>query len=80
MAVNLGMALYRLWERPTLVIDSVLNAGQIALMLNASPMHTWEDLTEIKMNDIDSSVIESLISKHSSGLDFIASPVLPDRG
>ena len=28
MAVNLGMSLYRLWERPTLVIDSVLNAGR----------------------------------------------------
>ena len=77
MAVNLGMALYRLWERPTLVIDSVLNAGQIALMLNASPMHTWEDLTDLKIDDIDSSVIESLTCKHSSGLDYIASPAYP---
>jgi pilus assembly protein CpaE len=66
-AVNLGMALYRLWERPTLVIDSVLNAGQIALMLNASPLHTWEDLTDVKLNEIDSSVIESLVSKHGKG-------------
>jgi pilus assembly protein CpaE len=77
LAVNLGMALYRLWEKPTLVIDSVLNAGQVALMLNASPLHTWEDLTEIRLGDIDASFIESLISKHSSGLDFIASPAYP---
>jgi pilus assembly protein CpaE len=77
MAVNLGMTLYRLWEKPTLVIDSVLNAGQVALMLNSSPIHTWEDLTEIRLGDIDSSVIESLVSKHSSGLDFIASPAYP---
>jgi pilus assembly protein CpaE len=77
MAINLGMSLYRLWERPTLVIDAVLNAGQIALMLNASPMHTWEDLTEIRLGDIDSSFIESLVSKHSSGLDYIASPAYP---
>ena len=76
-AVNLGMALYRLWERPTLVIDSVLNAGQIALMLNASPMHTWEDLTDVKLNEIDSSVVEGLISKHASGLDFIPSTSYP---
>src|SRR5512142_2886070 len=76
-AVNLGMALYRLWERPTLVIDSVLNAGQIALMLNASPIHTWGDLAEIKLNDIDTSVIESLTCKHSSGLDYIAAPAYP---
>lgn len=77
VAVNLGLALYRLWEKPTLVIDSVLNAGQIALMLNASPMHSWEDLTDLKTNDIDASVVESLATRHSSGLDFIASPTYP---
>jgi pilus assembly protein CpaE len=59
------------------VIDSVLNAGQISLMLNASPMHSWEDLSEIRAADIDSSVIESLVTKHSSGLDFIAAPAYP---
>lgn len=77
MAVNMGMALYRLWEKPTLVIDSVLNAGQIALMLNASPLHTWEDLTDIRVGDIDAAVVESLVTKHSSGLEFIASPAYP---
>jgi pilus assembly protein CpaE len=76
-AVNLGISLYRLWERPTLVIDSVLNAGQTALLLNASPLHTWEDLTDIRVGDIDSSVIESLVSKHATGLDYIASPSYP---
>jgi pilus assembly protein CpaE len=77
MALNLGMMFYRMWERPTLVIDSVLNSGQIALMLNASPNHTWEDLSDVKLNEIDASVVESLVTKHSSGLDFIASPVYP---
>jgi pilus assembly protein CpaE len=77
MAINLGMALYRLWEKPTLVIDAVLNAGQVALMLNASPHHTWEDLTDVKTSDIDSNVIEGLITRHSSGLEFIASPAYP---
>jgi pilus assembly protein CpaE len=77
LAVNLGIIFYRLWEKPTLVIDSVLNAGQIALLLNASPVHTWEDLTEIRVGDIDSAVIESLISKHPTGLDYIAAPAYP---
>lgn len=77
MAVNLGMALYRLWERPTLVIDAVLNAGQVALMLNASPLHTWEDLVDVKISEMDSNVIEGLITRHSSGLDFISSPSFP---
>jgi len=77
IALNLGMSLYRLWERPTLVIDGVMNAGQIALMLNASPLHTWEDLTDLKPTDIDASVIESLASTHSTGLNYIASPTYP---
>lgn len=77
LAINLGMTLYHLWERPTLVIDSVLNAGQIALMLNASPMRTWEDLSEVQVSDIDAEVVEGLVTKHASGLDFIASPAYP---
>jgi len=77
MAVNLAMSLYRLWERPTLIIDAVLNAGQVALMLNSTAIHTWEDLTDIRIGDIDSAVIESLVSKHPSGLEFIASPSYP---
>jgi pilus assembly protein CpaE len=77
MALNLGMTLYRMWEKPTLVIDAVLNAGQVSLMLNASPHNTWENLVDMKLNDIDSSVIESLITRHSSGLEFIASPSYP---
>lgn len=77
LAVNLGMSLYRMWERPTLVIDSVLNAGQISLMLNASPANTWEDLNEIKVNEIDASIVEGLVTKHASGLSYIASPAYP---
>jgi pilus assembly protein CpaE len=77
VALNLALSLYRLWERPTLVVDSVLNAGQIALMLNASPHHTWEDLVDVKVADIDSGVVEGLVTHHASGLDFIASPAYP---
>ncbi len=77
MALNLAMTLYRMWEKPTLVIDAVMNAGQVALMLNASPLHTWEDLSEMKLNDMDTAVVESLLCKHASGLDYIASPSYP---
>ena len=76
-ALNLGMSLYRIWQRPTLVVDSVLNAGQISLMLNASPLHTWEDLSEVKVSEIDAAIVEDLVSKHESGLDYIASPAYP---
>ncbi|HYG33548.1 MAG TPA: cellulose synthase operon protein YhjQ/BcsQ, partial [Clostridia bacterium] len=77
MAVNLAIAWNQIWEKPTLVIDSVLNAGQIALMFNATPHHSWEDLADVQLNDIDTSVIETLTTSHPSGVKFIAAPSFP---
>jgi pilus assembly protein CpaE len=80
VAVNLAMGFYQLWKKPTLIIDAVLNAGQVALMLNASPVHSWSDLTELKPFEIDGDVIETIISQHASGLHYIASPTFPIAG
>ena len=77
LAVNLAFAYYRLWERPTLIIDSVLNAGQVALMMNTSPVHTWEDLTAMSSSQLDEGVINTIVAKHKSGVSFIASPSYP---
>jgi pilus assembly protein CpaE len=80
MAVNLAMGFHQLWRRPTLIIDAVLNAGQVALMLNASPMHSWSDITELKPFEIDADVIETIISQHPSGVHYIAAPTYPIAG
>ncbi|MEN4100554.1 MAG: response regulator, partial [Anaerolineaceae bacterium] len=80
VAVNVAMGFYQLWRRPTLIIDAVLNAGQVALMLNATPLHSWSDLTELKPFEIDSDVIETIISQHPSGLHYIAAPTYPIAG
>lgn len=77
MAVNLGMMFYRMWGKPTLLIDSVLNAGQVAMMLNGKPRHTWEDLTDVQPDQVDSNLIEGLVSHHPSGIDYIAAPSYP---
>jgi pilus assembly protein CpaE len=76
MAVNLAASYNKLWERPTMVIDGVLNAGQIALMLNASIIHSWEDLIGMQ-SQIDDGVIEAIINKHKSGLNFFPAPPYP---
>jgi pilus assembly protein CpaE len=80
MAVNLAMSLQQIWKKPTLLIDAVLNAGQVALMLNASPVHSWSDLTELKPFEIDGDVIETIISQHGTGLHYIAAPTYPIAG
>ena len=77
LAVNLAFAYYRLWERPTLIVDSVLNAGQVALMMNTSPVHSWEDLSGMSAPQLDEGVINTIIAKHKSGVSFIAAPNYP---
>ncbi|HMD89799.1 MAG TPA: response regulator [Anaerolineaceae bacterium] len=77
MAVNLAVAYYNLWGRPTLLMDTDMHSGQIALMLNVSPVHTFDDLTSIQVSEIDDDLIRTITTRHTSGVDFIAAPTMP---
>lgn len=77
VAVNLAVAYQSLWGRPTLLMDTDMHSGHIALMLNASPVHTFDDLTNVEAENIDDEVIKTIITKHPSGVDFIAAPPIP---
>jgi pilus assembly protein CpaE len=77
IAVNLAVAFQRLWEHPTMLIDTVLNAGQVALMLNVAPVHTWDDFTGLHVAEMDDAMVKSIIGKHSNGLQYIAAPSYP---
>jgi pilus assembly protein CpaE len=52
-------------------------SGQIALMLNSSITHSWEDLVGIEQQDVDENVINAVINKHKSGVDFFPAPNHP---
>ncbi len=77
IAVNLALAFNQIWAKKTLLIDSVLSAGQVAMMLNSKPRYTWEDFAEIELKNIDDDLVQELASKHPSGLSFIAAPRSP---
>ncbi len=77
IAVNLAAALHGLWDRPTIILDLVLTAGQVALMLNGSLRRTWADLGNRLPGEIDVFSLHSIINHHDSGLDFIAAPTFP---
>ena len=77
IAVNLASAIWELWQKPTLLIDSVLTAGQVALMLNISLKRTWGDIANYKPEEIDYDLLDTVISKHKSGLHVIAGPTTP---
>jgi len=63
--------------KPTIILDMVLTAGQVALMLNGSLRRTWADIASHKPEEIDIYALHSIINHHNSGVDFIAAPTFP---
>jgi pilus assembly protein CpaE len=79
LAVNLGLGLTALWREPTVLLDLTMTAGQVALMLNMSLKRTWADIAHYTANELDNDSLNSIISGHESGLNFIAAPTFPSE-
>jgi pilus assembly protein CpaE len=79
LAVNLALSLSNLWGR-TILLDLTMTAGQVALMLNMNLRRTWVDIARFKAGEVDMDSLQSVISRHESGLSFIAAPTFPDEG
>jgi pilus assembly protein CpaE len=77
IVVNLGLAFQKLWGKSTLLLDGVLTAGQVALMLDAKPGATWENLVGIDPENFDEAVVNEMMIRHNSGIRYIASPRYP---
>jgi pilus assembly protein CpaE len=77
IVVNLGLAFHKLWGKQTLLVDGVLTAGQVALMLDARPAATWENLVGVEIESIDEAVVGEMMCGHKSGIRYIASPRYP---
>ena len=79
LAVNLSLGMYNLWQKPTILLDLAMTAGQVALMLNTPLKRTWADLARFDAGGIDFEAINSVINQHESGLSFIPAPTLPSE-
>ncbi|MDO8754774.1 MAG: response regulator [Anaerolineales bacterium] len=79
LSVNLGMSLASLWGG-TILLDMTMTAGQVALMLNMNLRRTWADVARFSAGEFDMDALNSVISAHESGLDFIAAPTFPADG
>lgn len=77
IVVNLGLAFQKLWGKSTLLVDGVLTAGQIALMLDAKSIATWENLVGINEETLDDVVVGEMMCEHKSGVRYVASPRYP---
>jgi pilus assembly protein CpaE len=79
LATNLAAGLAQLWGQPTALVDLVLASGQSALMLNAPLRHTWADLAESSIGEIDGDLVESLLLNHACGTRVLAAAVRPEQ-
>jgi pilus assembly protein CpaE len=58
-------------------MDTVLVAGQVALLLNKTIRRTWTDLSAFSDDDFDLDALEGIMNVHDSGLHFLAAPKNP---
>jgi pilus assembly protein CpaE len=77
LTVNLGVGLVSLWKEPAILLDLTMVAGQVALMLNATLRRTWADIAKFTPAELEIEMLQSIIAKHESGVDFIAAPTYP---
>ena len=77
LAVNLALAYSQIWSRRTLIIDPVITAGQVAMLLNASPRVTIDNYADFPLVSVDESVAGDLAILHKSGLYYTIASKLP---
>ncbi len=77
VAINLALSYHQIWNRPSIILDTVLTSGQVAMYLNSSPKSTWEDVSDRPAAEVDNDMIQRLVSQHKSGLCYVAAPKFP---
>jgi|WetSurMetagenome_2_1015567.scaffolds.fasta_scaffold42722_2 pilus assembly protein CpaE len=77
IAINLAFAYNALWNRPTIILDTILTSGQVAMFMNSSPRSTWKDVADLRPEELDIDLIKRLINQHKTGVRYVAAPKLP---
>jgi Flp pilus assembly CpaE family ATPase len=73
LAVGLALAIHRLFNKRTVILELDLQAAPLAVLLNVEPEHTISELAD-PTSTIDSIRLESVLCKHESGLYWLAAP------
>ena len=76
MAVNLGVALSVAGSR-VCVVDLDLAFGDVAITMQLIPEHTIAEAAESE-EDLDFSLLQRLLTHHTSGLAILAAPTHPE--
>lgn len=73
IAANLGLAIRRILDKRTALVELDLQAAPLAVLLNADPERTISELAD-PTSSVDSMRLESVLCKHDSGLYWLAAP------
>ena len=76
MATNLAVSLSE-QSRNVCLVDLDVNNGDVAIMLQLTPMRTLNDLTAFR-GEIDQDAVDTLVTPYSKTLGVVAAPVLLD--
>jgi pilus assembly protein CpaE len=71
IAVNCGVELARLSNKPTIIVDLKAGLGEVALFLGVRPRYSLLDAID-NMHRLDREFLRELVAKHKSGLDILA--------
>ena len=78
LAVNLAATLTQVRDGAVCLVDMCPSSGHVALQLGIRPEPNWSDLLDITIPDtVD---VQGLLLTHDSGLQVLASPVVPVLG
>ena len=74
LATNLATHLFRLRNKPTVLVDLVPSAGLSSMMLDLVPQHNWSAMAQVEADTIDEYMVDSLLMPHSSGIQLLPAP------
>ena len=78
IATNLAIDLYNQTKKRVVLVDLNYQSGDIALILDIVPRHTFYDITSI-INQLDTEMLSSFLTQHSSGVKVLPAPVDPTQ-
>ena len=78
VSTNLAAYLASKSRKRVLLIDLDLQFGDAAIMLGIDPQRTMHDLV-LAPGDLDAGKLAGYTTKHRSGLDILAAPMLPEH-
>lgn len=78
IATNLAIDLYNQTKKRVVLVDLNYQSGDIALILDVIPRHTFFDITSI-INQLDTEMLSSFLTPHNSGIKVLPAPVDPTQ-